>query len=65
MKKIGGGTRKISRNKEGCVKYKQGHRREKNKIKKYRKMIKKLPDNNETCIELKNKIKELEEKLIC
>lgn len=60
MKKISGGTKKIGRNKDKCAKYKIEHRREKNKIKKYKKMIKKLLDNNETCIYLKNKIKKLE-----
>ena len=64
MKKISGGTKKIGRNKDKCAKYKIGYRREKNKIKKYKKMIKKLPDNNETCIDLKNKIRELEEKIL-
>ena len=33
MKKIGGGARKIGRNKETCAKYIQNNRREKNKIK--------------------------------
>ena len=61
MKKIGGGARKIGRNKEGCVEYRQGHRREKNKIKKWKKILKKLQDNSDTAINLKNKIKKLEE----
>jgi len=64
MAKIGGGARKIGRNKEGCVEYRQGHRREKNKIRKYKKMLKKLLDNNETAIFLKSKIKKLEEELV-
>ena len=64
MKKISGGSKKIGRNKDTCAKYIQEHRREKNKIKKYKKMIKKLPDNNETCIDLKNKIRELEAKIL-
>ena len=64
MKKSSGGARKIGRNKETCDKYKKNNRREKNKIKKYKKMLKKLLDNNETAIDLKNKIKKLEEKLI-
>ena len=64
MKKISGGNKKIGRNKDKCAKYKTEHCREKNKIKKYKKMIKKLPDNNETCIDLKNKIKILEAKII-
>jgi len=64
MKKISGGTRKIGRNKEGCAEYRQGHRREKNKIRKYKKMLKKLQDNSDSAIDLKNKIKRLEEKII-
>jgi len=64
MKKISSGTKKIGRNKDKCVKYKQDHRKEKNKIRRYKKMIKKLPDNNETCIDLKNKIKKLEAKIV-
>ena len=60
----GGGARKIGRNKESCAKYKQNNRREKNKIKKWKKMLKKLLDNSETAIDLKNKIKKLEEKII-
>ena len=64
MKVISGGTKKIGRNKDKCIKYKTEHRREKNKIKKYKKMIKKLPDNNETCIDLKNRVRELEERIL-
>lgn len=55
-----GGSRKIGRNREKCAKYTLAHRRELNKIRKWKKMIRKLPDNNETCIELKNKVRELE-----
>ncbi|MBA7565021.1 hypothetical protein ES695_14955 [Candidatus Atribacteria bacterium 1244-E10-H5-B2] len=64
MAKISGGGRKIGRNKEGCAEYKKEHRREKNKIRKWKKMLKGLLDNNETAIELKNKIKKLEEEVI-
>lgn len=64
MAKISGGGRKIGRNKEGCARYKQGHRREKNKIRKWKKILKGLLDNNETAIDLKNKIKKLEEKIV-
>jgi len=64
MKGISGGSRKIGRNKDKCAKYLTEHRHEKNKIRKWKKMIKKLPANNETCIELKNKIRELEEVII-
>lgn len=64
MKVKGGGARKIGRNKETCAKYKLENRRGKNKIKKYKKMLKKLQDNSDIAIDLKNKIKELEEKII-
>ena len=59
-----GGTSKIGRNKDKCAKYALTHRKEKNKIRKWKKMIKKLPANNETCIELKNKIRALERVII-
>jgi hypothetical protein len=64
MAKISGGAKKIGRNKDKCAKYKQGHRREKNKIRKWKKMLKGLLDNNETAIDLKNKIRKLEEEVI-
>ena len=55
-----GGSRKIGRNKVKCAEYKLEHRREKNKIRKYTKMLKKLQDNSDTAIEIKNKIRALE-----
>jgi len=64
MKIKGGGARKIGRNKESCAKYRQNNHREKNKIRKWKKMLKKLLDNTETAIALKNKIKKLEEKIL-
>ena len=64
MKIKGGGARKIGRNKESCAKYKQNNRREKNKIRKWKKMLKRLQNNSDTAKDLKNKIKELEEKMI-
>jgi len=64
MKIKGGGARKIGRNKETCAKYIQNNRREKNKIRKWKKMLKKLQDNSDTAIDLKNKIKKLEDKII-
>ena len=64
MKQVkGGGGRKIGRSRERCAIYKQGHRREKNKVKKYRKMLKKLQDNCTTAINLKKLITELERKI--
>lgn len=59
-----GGSRKIGRNRDKCAKYRLQQRREKNKVKKWKKLIKKLPYNNEMCIELKNKIKKLEKVII-
>ncbi len=42
-----GGTAKIGRGKRTCERYRQEHRREKNKARRLRAMIKKLaPDNN-------------------
>lgn len=64
MAKVSGGSKKIGRNKEKCAKYAGVHTREKNKIRKYKKMLKKLMDNNETAIFLKGKIKRLEEEMI-
>ena len=64
MKQIkGGGGRKIGRSREKCAKYKQEHKKEKNKIKRYQKMLKKLQDNNSTAINLKKLITELERKI--
>ena len=60
----GGGTSKIGRNKDVCAKYRLNQRREKNKIKRWKKIIKKLPDNNKTCMGLKSKIRELEKVII-
>ena len=64
MVKVSSGTRKIGRNKNKCAEYKQEHRREKNKIRKWKKLLKGLLNNDETAIELKNKIRKLEEKII-
>jgi len=55
-----GGTKKIGRNKIKCQKYKNEHRREKNKIRKWKKIIKKLLPNNPARTELELKIKKLE-----
>ena len=64
MKGISGGTKKISRNKDNCAKYRLAQHREKNKIRKWKKLIKNLSDDNKMCIELKNKIRALERKII-
>ncbi len=61
MPKIGsGGTKKIGRNKISCQAYKNDNRREKNKIRKWKKVIKKLLPNNPTRKDLEAKIKKLE-----
>ena len=59
-----GGSRKIGRNRDKCAKYSLKHIRERNKIRKWKKLIKGLPANNETCIELKKRIRELEKVII-
>ena len=60
MVKISGGGRKIGRSRDKCAKYRQGHRREKNKIRKWKKLIKKLSPDNSMRIQLKKRIKEVE-----
>ena len=62
MKLSSGGTKKIGRNKIKCQAYKNEHRREKNKIRKWKKMIKYLPDNNMRR-ELEKRIKKVEESM--
>ena len=58
-----GGARKTGRNKESCAKYAQENRREKNKIKRWKKIIKHLLPNNPTRKELELRIKKVEESL--
>ena len=61
MSKTGsGGTKKHSRNKIKCQVYKNEHRREKNKIRKWLKIIKKLPPDNNMRKELEIRIKKIE-----
>jgi len=55
-----GGRKKHGRNKIKCQKYKNEHRRERNKIRKWRKMIKKLPPNNNMRRELEKRIEKVE-----
>ena len=64
MKGISGGTRKIGRNKDTCAKYRLNQRREKNRISKWKKLIKNLPDDNAMRIELEKKIRKLEKIII-
>lgn len=58
MKKISGGTRKLGRNKEKCQRYQNQNRREQNKIRKWKKLIKNLSPDNDTRIQLERRIKE-------
>lgn len=60
MKKTSGGTRKHSRNKENCQRYKEANRREENKIRKWKKLIKNLSPGNNMRIQLEKRIKEVE-----
>jgi len=65
MQKAGsGGTKKIGRNRDKCAKYRLEQHREKNKIRKWKKLIKNLPDNNAMRVELEKKIRALERKVI-
>lgn len=64
MRKSSGGTRKYGRNKVKCEKYRKEHRREKHKINKWNKLIKKLSPENPMGIRLKSKIKEYEKKIL-
>ena len=64
MKKVGSGTRKIGRNKDKCAQYRLKQHREKNKIRKWKKLIKNLPADNAMRIELEKKIKKLEKVII-
>lgn len=59
MKVKGGGARKHGRNKEKCQKYKEANRREKNKIRKWKKLIKNLPPDNSMRRQLERRIKEV------
>jgi len=60
MAKVGGGARKIGRNKEKCQKYRGQNRREENKIRKWKKLIKNLPPDNSMRKQLEKRIKEVE-----
>ncbi|GAH66578.1 unnamed protein product [marine sediment metagenome] len=60
MKKVGGGARKFGRNKEKCQKYRGQNQREKNKIGKWKKLIKNLSPDNNMRRQLEKRIKEVE-----
>jgi len=59
-----GGGKKHGRNKDKCQKYMAMQRREKNKIRKWKKLIKRLNPDNNMRKELEKKIDELEYKII-
>lgn len=59
MKKVGGGAKKMGRNKEKCQKYQGQNQREENKIKKWRKLIKKLSPDNSMRKQLEKRIREI------
>ena len=61
MSKVGsGGTKKYGRNKLKCQAYKNENRREKNKVKRWKKIVKRLLPNNNTRKELEARIRKVE-----
>ena len=60
MRKTSGGAKKFGRNKEKGQKYRDQNRREKNKIRKWKKLIKKLSPDNSMRKQLEKRIKEVE-----
>lgn len=60
MRETSGGRRKLGRNKKKCQRYKDENRREKNKIRKWKKLIKSLSPDNDMRIQLEKQIKEAE-----
>ena len=60
MKVKGGGARKLGRSKKKCQRYQDENRSEKNKIKKWKKLIKKLSPDNSMRKQLEERIKEVE-----
>ena len=60
MRKTSEGAKKHGRNKEKCQRYQGQNRREKNKIRKWKKLIKNLSPDNDTRIQLEKRIKEVE-----
>ena len=55
-----GGTKKHGRNKETCARYRNEHRREKNKITKLSAMIRRLAPENNMRKEVEKRIEELQ-----
>ncbi len=63
--KIGaGGSKKHGRNKDGCQKYIAEQHREKNKIRKWKKLIRRLKPENSMRRGLEKKIEEYEAKIV-
>jgi len=60
----GGGTKKIGRNKDKCAKYTLKQRKEKNKMRRWKKLIKNLSSDNAMRVELEKRIRGLEKKII-
>jgi len=60
MRKTSGGAKKYGRNKEKCQRYRDQNRREKNKIGKWKKLIKNLSPDNSMRRQLEKRIKEVE-----
>jgi len=60
MKKESGGARKFGRSKKKCQRYQGENRREENKIRKWKKLIKNLSPDNRMRKQLENRIKEVE-----
>jgi len=61
MRKTSGGAKKFGRNKEKCQRYRDQSRKEKNKIRKWKKLIKNLALDNSMRKQLEKRIKEVEE----
>jgi len=60
MKKTSGGEKKRGRSKEKCQRYRDQNRWEKNKIRKWKKLIKNLSPDNSMKKQLEKRIKEVE-----
>lgn len=59
IKKTSGGARKFGRSKKKCQRYQDENRREKNKIRKWEKLIKKLSPDNSMRKQLEDRVKEV------
>lgn len=59
MRKTSGGAKKHGRSKEKCQRYKEANRREENKIRKWKKLIKNLSPDNNMRKQLEKRVKEV------